>query len=130
MAREVHRYRARCSGGEGHGRSLGERCSGSMRRRSRDGREARWRVRKTGCRALAQRKCWPADQRRDGEGGVVDSTVAGSERHCGELSRRYGEMSFFYFFKLLNEQIKYGCLLSYVTAHYRHARYVPSITVL
>jgi hypothetical protein len=39
-------------------------------------REARWRGRKTGCRALAWRRCRRAEQRRDGEGGAVESAIA------------------------------------------------------
>jgi hypothetical protein len=36
------------------------------------GWEARWRERKTGCRALARRRCRLAKQKRDGEGGMVE----------------------------------------------------------
>ncbi|XP_066312941.1 uncharacterized protein [Miscanthus floridulus] len=42
----------------------------------RDGREARWRGRKMGCRALVQWRCRLAERRRDGEGGTVESAVA------------------------------------------------------
>ena len=35
-------------------------------------RETRWRGRKMGCHALARRRCWPAERRRDGDGGTVE----------------------------------------------------------
>jgi hypothetical protein len=45
---------------------------GPCAREAHDGRETRWRGRKTGCRALAWRRYRPAERRRDGEGGVVE----------------------------------------------------------
>jgi hypothetical protein len=53
-------------------------------------REARWSGRKTGCRALAWRRCRRAEQRRDGEGGAVEREAqwrARSPRRCGGASR-------------------------------------------
>jgi len=44
------------------------------------GREAQWRGRKTGCRAWTRWRCQSAEQRRDGEGGAVESTVAEATR--------------------------------------------------
>ena len=49
----------------------------------RGGREARWRGRKMGYRALARWRCRLTKQRRSGECGR------------GALSRRYGEVRFF-----------------------------------
>ena len=47
-------------------------CAGEVR----GGREARWIGRKTGCRALAWRRCRPTKRKHDGEGGTVESAVA------------------------------------------------------
>jgi len=45
-----------------------------------DGREAWWRGRNMGCRALARSRRWPAEWRHDREGGAVESAVAEATR--------------------------------------------------
>ena len=55
------------------------------------GREARWRGRKTGCHALARRRCRPTEERHDGgrrggEGSTVESVVTEEARRSGEVS--------------------------------------------
>jgi hypothetical protein len=77
--------------------------------RTREGhgkREARWRGRKMGCHALAQRRCRSGEWSRDGEGGIVEREHGGERRRRGsaverghrELSRRCSDVSFFFFF--------------------------------
>jgi hypothetical protein len=62
----------------------------------RDGREAWWRGRKTGYRALVQRRYHPAERRLDGEGGVVESVVTEVARRAVQ---RCGEVIFFFFLR-------------------------------
>jgi hypothetical protein len=48
--------------------------------RTREGhgrREARWRGRKTGCHALARRRCQSGERSRDGEGGTMERERGG-----------------------------------------------------
>jgi hypothetical protein len=58
----------------------------------RGGREARWRGMKMGCCALVQRRCRPAEWRRDGEGGTVEREArwraSSPRRHGGVRSWR------------------------------------------
>jgi hypothetical protein len=49
--------------------------------------EARWRGRKTGCRALARRRCRLAERRRSGEGSAVESAIAEAARRRGAVVR-------------------------------------------
>jgi hypothetical protein len=48
---------------------------GSCAGEARSGREARWRERKRGSRALAWRRYQLAERRRDGEGGADESAI-------------------------------------------------------
>jgi hypothetical protein len=81
---------------------------GPCAREARGGRYARWRGRKTGCCALARRRCRPAERRRDGEGSAMEREAwwrASSLRRCSGLERRrrellrcYDEVNFFLLF--------------------------------
>jgi hypothetical protein len=73
---------------------------------ARGGREARWRGRKTGCRALARRRCWLAERGgamkrevrwRGKRGGERYHRGSTTEHGRGELSRHYSEVIFFLF---------------------------------
>jgi hypothetical protein len=68
---------------------------------ARNGWEAQWRERKTGCHAL-ERRCRPVERRCDGERGPAESAIAEAARRCcGEV--------FLFFLERLDEQIRCGC---------------------